>query len=148
MDSLRDMDWWGSGPPRAWPRPGPNFFRGPYFKIFPENNNLPPPPHRRRQLFREKILRVRCNCFPATLPQFFIPNFGTLPKKTKYLALCADMFHPKKWLGPNKKFLGAPRIFKRAFYKCVGGGTLSWNELADVVLDVVIQLNCRPLSYV
>ncbi|XP_028397808.1 uncharacterized protein LOC114521540 [Dendronephthya gigantea] len=49
------------------------------------------------------------------------------------------------WGGQFERLVG---IFKRAFYKCVGNATLSWSELAEVVLDVEIQLNGRPLSYV
>ena len=39
-------------------------------------------------------------------------------------------------------------VFKRAFYKTIGGGMLSWTELYEVVLQVETQLNRRPLSYV
>jgi hypothetical protein len=33
-------------------------------------------------------------------------------------------------------------------YKVIGGATLTWDELCDVILDVDIQINRRPLSYV
>ena len=36
---------------------------------------------------------------------------------------------------------------KGAFYKTVGQGQLSWDELSEVLLDVEIVLNNRPLSY-
>lgn len=36
---------------------------------------------------------------------------------------------------------------KAAFYKTVGHGVLSWDELSEVFLDVKITLNNRPLSY-
>ena len=36
---------------------------------------------------------------------------------------------------------------KGAFYKTVGKGQLSWDELSEVLLDVEIVLNNRPLSY-
>lgn len=49
------------------------------------------------------------------------------------------------WGGQFERLVG---IFKRAFYKCVGGGALTWVELTEVVLEIEIQLNCRPLSYV
>ena len=39
-------------------------------------------------------------------------------------------------------------LFKRAFYKTIGGGLLSWTELSDVVIKVETQLNRRLLSYV
>ena len=38
-------------------------------------------------------------------------------------------------------------LFKRALYKTIGNGFLSWKELQDVVLDVEVALNNRPLSY-
>ena len=39
-------------------------------------------------------------------------------------------------------------LFKNAFYKTVGNRTLRWTELEEVVIDVEISLNNRPLSYV
>ena len=33
-------------------------------------------------------------------------------------------------------------------WKVIGKGILSWNELSEVLLDVEIQVNRRPLSYV
>ncbi|XP_044170032.1 uncharacterized protein LOC122954068 [Acropora millepora] len=50
------------------------------------------------------------------------------------------------WWGGQ--FEGLVSLFKRAFYKTVGGGMLSWVELSEVVLEVETQLNRRPLSYV
>ena len=38
-------------------------------------------------------------------------------------------------------------MVKSAMYKVIGGATLTWDELCDVVLDVEIQINRRPLSY-
>ena len=38
-------------------------------------------------------------------------------------------------------------LVKQAFNKCVGNGTLTWSELRDVLLDVEVALNNRPLSY-
>ena len=39
-------------------------------------------------------------------------------------------------------------LVKQAFNKSVGNGTLTWSELQDVLLDVDVALNNRPLSYV
>lgn len=39
-------------------------------------------------------------------------------------------------------------LFKSSFYKSVGQGLLSWEELCEVVLDIEVSLNHRPLSYV
>ena len=49
------------------------------------------------------------------------------------------------WGGQFERLVG---LFKRAFFKSIGGSTLTWAELCEVVLDVETQLNRRPLSYV
>ena len=36
---------------------------------------------------------------------------------------------------------------KGIFYKTVGGGLLTWDELSDVLLDIEIAMNNRPLNY-
>lgn len=46
------------------------------------------------------------------------------------------------------QFEGLGDLFKRVFYKIIGGGKLSWADLCHVVLDVETQLNRCPLSYV
>jgi len=33
-------------------------------------------------------------------------------------------------------------------FKAIGGATLTWSELSEVLLDVETQINRRPLSYV
>lgn len=48
------------------------------------------------------------------------------------------------WGGQFKCLIG---LFKNAFYKTIGNGTLCWSELEEVVLDVKVALNNRPLSY-
>ena len=37
---------------------------------------------------------------------------------------------------------------KQALYKVVGKATLTWEELADILQDVELTLNNRPLGYV
>ena len=49
------------------------------------------------------------------------------------------------WGGQFERLIG---LFKRAFYKTIGNGILSFEELAEVVLDVEVALNNRPLTYV
>ena len=49
------------------------------------------------------------------------------------------------WGGQFERLVG---VFKRAFFKTIGGGMLSWSELSEVVLEIETQLNRRPLSYV
>ena len=48
------------------------------------------------------------------------------------------------WGGQYERLIG---LFKRAFYKSVGNGTLTFEELEDLVLDIEVALNDRPLSY-
>ena len=48
------------------------------------------------------------------------------------------------WGGQYERLIG---LFKRAFYKTIGNGTVTYEELEDVVLDVEVALNNRPLSY-
>ena len=38
-------------------------------------------------------------------------------------------------------------LVKRAMYKSIGGANLAWSELEEVILDVEITLNNRPLTY-
>ena len=38
-------------------------------------------------------------------------------------------------------------LVKWALYKSIGGASLAWSELEEVVLDVEITLNNRPLTY-
>ena len=49
------------------------------------------------------------------------------------------------WGGQIERLIG---LFKNAFYKTIGNATLRWSELEELVLDVEIALNNRPLSYV
>jgi hypothetical protein len=49
------------------------------------------------------------------------------------------------WGGQFERLIG---VFKNAFRKSVGNGNLSWTELEEVVLDIEITINNRPLSYV
>ena len=38
-------------------------------------------------------------------------------------------------------------MMKVAFYKTVGQGILTWEELSEVILDVEVTMNNRPLTY-
>ena len=48
------------------------------------------------------------------------------------------------WGGQFERLIG---VVKQAMYKTIGAATLSWAELSEVILDVKIQINRRPLSY-
>ena len=48
------------------------------------------------------------------------------------------------WGGQFERLIG---LFKGAFYKTIGNGTLKWEELEEVVIDVETTLNNRPLCY-
>jgi len=50
------------------------------------------------------------------------------------------------WWG--RQFERLIRLVKRALYNSIGGGLLTWAELQDVLLNVEVALNNRPLSYV
>ena len=49
------------------------------------------------------------------------------------------------WGGQFERLIG---LVKRALYKSIGSGLLTWAELQDVLLDVEVASNNRPLSYV
>ena len=49
------------------------------------------------------------------------------------------------WGGQFERFIG---LVKTALNKTIGNGMLRWEELQEVLLDVEINLNSRPLSYV
>ena len=40
------------------------------------------------------------------------------------------------------------QFVKSAMFKVIGGGHRTWDELSEVMLDIEIQINRRPLSYV
>ncbi|KAK3700055.1 hypothetical protein QZH41_004346 [Actinostola sp. cb2023] len=49
------------------------------------------------------------------------------------------------WGGQFERLVG---LVKRALQKSIGRGLLAWKELEEVLLDVEVTLNGRPLSYV
>ena len=49
------------------------------------------------------------------------------------------------WGGHFKRILG---VVKQALHKTIGRASLTWNEPAEVLLDLEIALNDHPLSYV
>ena len=56
-------------------------------------------------------------------------------------------FNPSRapcWGGQFERLIG---LFKAAFYKTIGNGTLHWAELEEVGLNVEVALNNRPLTY-
>ncbi len=48
------------------------------------------------------------------------------------------------WGGQFERLIG---VMKGCFYKTVGNGLLSWDELTEVLLDIEIAMNNRPLCY-
>ena len=48
------------------------------------------------------------------------------------------------WGGQFERMVG---LVKGALHKCIGNGLLSWAELQEVLLDIEVALNNRPLSY-
>lgn len=49
------------------------------------------------------------------------------------------------WGGQFERLIG---VVKASMYKAIGGATLTWSELSEVLLHVETQVNRRPLSYV
>ena len=48
------------------------------------------------------------------------------------------------WGGQFERIVG---LMKQCLYKTVGKANLSWQELEEVLLDIEITLNNRPLNY-
>ena len=46
--------------------------------------------------------------------------------------------------GQYKRLIG---LFKSSFYKSIGNGVLTWSELEEIVFDIEIAMNNRPLCY-
>ncbi|XP_022794066.1 uncharacterized protein LOC111332863 [Stylophora pistillata] len=55
-----------------------------------------------------------------------------------------NLSHAPWWGGQFERMVG---LVKGAFYKCIGNSLLSWIELEEVLLDIEVALNNRPLSY-
>jgi hypothetical protein len=49
------------------------------------------------------------------------------------------------WGGQFERLIG---VVKQSMYKTIGKANLTWNELQEVLLDLEITLNNRPLTYV
>ena len=48
------------------------------------------------------------------------------------------------WRGQFERLID---LFKQSFYKSIGNRNLTWAELMDVILNIEVTLNSRPLSY-
>ena len=48
------------------------------------------------------------------------------------------------WGGHFERLIG---LFKRCFHKSIGNSSLTFEELSDVILDIEVVLNNRPISY-
>ena len=48
------------------------------------------------------------------------------------------------WGGQFERLIG---VVKSAMHKVIGGGHLTWNQLSEILLDIEIQINRRPLTY-
>ena len=53
-----------------------------------------------------------------------------------------------RFLKPTSWKIANRQDVKRVLYKSIGRASLTWNELEEVLLDVEVALNNRPLSYV
>ena len=50
-----------------------------------------------------------------------------------------------RWGGHFERLIG---LTKQSLFKLLGKTSLSWNELESVLLDVEVNLNKRPLTYI
>lgn len=64
---------------------------------------------------------------------------------TNSIAWTFNLSRTPWWGGQFERLVG---VVKSSFFKTIGSGLLTWPELCDVVLDVEVALNNRPLSYV
>eukprot|EP00794_Sanderia_malayensis_P005857 gene5857-biopygen4857 len=48
------------------------------------------------------------------------------------------------WGGQFERMVG---LVKQSLYKTIGRANLTWNELNEVILDIEVTLNNRPLNY-
>ena len=55
-----------------------------------------------------------------------------------------NLSHTPWWGGQFERLIG---LMKATFYKTVGQGLLTWEELTEVLLDIEVTLNNHPLSY-
>ena len=105
---------------------------------------------------KQLIARRGCPC------KIYLDNGQTFVTAAKWLKKVQkdERFHPflsdqsiiwqfnlsrAPWWGGQ--FEQLIRLMKSAFYKTVGQGQLSWEELGEVILDVEVTLNNRPLCY-
>ena len=49
------------------------------------------------------------------------------------------------WVGQYERLIG---LTKQSLYNSIGKLLLTWSELEDVLLDVEVKLNNRPLTYI
>lgn len=83
-------------------------------------------------------------------PELIYPDNGCKSERlNSYLAGLSIKLHFNlscaRWWGDQfERLIG---LFKSAFYKTIGNGTLQWGELEKVVFDVKATLNNQTLSY-
>ena len=49
------------------------------------------------------------------------------------------------WVGQYERLI---ELTKQSLYKSIGKSLLTWSELEDVLLNVEVNLNNRPLTYI
>ena len=55
-----------------------------------------------------------------------------------------NLYRAPWWGGHFERLIG---VVQKAMHKTIGGATLNWQELSEVILDIEIQINRRPLWY-
>ena len=69
----------------------------------------------------------------------------THPKNTQVPPPRFNLSRAPLWGGQFERMVG---IVKGSLYKTIGNGFLTWTELEEVVLDVEVAVNNRPLGYI
>ena len=101
------------------------------------------------QKLRKLVKSVRSTCWGCK--RFTAPPLTTPPPKLQgYLESHNiewkfNLSRAPWWSGQFERLIG---VVKKAMDKVSGRGSLFWNELIDVLLEVETQVNRRPLNYV
>ena len=101
------------------------------------------------QKLRKLVKSVRSTCWGCK--RFTAPPLTTPPPKLQgYLESHNiewkfNLSRAPWWSGQFERLIG---VVKKAMDKVIGRGSLFWNELIDVLLEVETQVNRRPLNYV
>lgn len=69
----------------------------------------------------------------------------TILQKTRYIIWQFNLSRALWWGGQFERMVA---LVKKSLQKTIGNGFLIWKELEEVLIDVGVTLNDRPLSYI